>query len=820
MKYFKGDLTYAILRNCDFEPSGNQRAILTEVNFSSADLTGSNLRHVHMSHVSFRAADLTNVCLDGVTICDNDSPPSVDRITSFDHAKLVGAHLYGACLRETSLCHADMTDAKGLIAPALAGCDLTGATLPADVDVSKPLKNIEELSKNIGKLIVGMVSAAFYALISISGVSPGDFISSRGTVALPFTGTSVSLAQFLFYSPLLLTGSYIYVHAYLRSLWIELKDLPRHFPDSYEYNRKTYPWITNDAPQVFHSLVTLNSWLFGFLLSCASFLVIWAFPLIALIECWSINRNKSALSDNKSYFVLPIAICIVTMILSIAHTIRVLTYHCENKKTGYRIAKLKRITVLYKITSWPNRVVYLRLYRVKIFHNYKHIIVAPMKENAPNRTPKSAIRIINPLTALIISIYMVFSLLNQISNIPRQTLNLSGMNLSEKLTSGSFSYEKDVIGLHAAQKDLRRITFQRSYFPHSDFSNSNLEYDSLEYARAQHSIFNHASLNNIRAIDGQFDYCDFTNSQMAEADLSSASMQHANLNNVTFTDLKANSCNFRGASFTGSTMVGDFSSADLTDTTFDQSGIIIANSANTIHETYEWNIKGANLRGAHFENTAHFQNENYLNGSRNWMLAYYRPETAFKLFGQLGHNSRVPSKNFSYYQLKSPIELNECDMSSFNLDHSRLERVSILDSNLTDCNFNSAILRGVYFSGSPTDEKHVGVLALNIKFDGATLESSDDKTQTIFENYDLSGGTFANATITGVQFTNCVFNNVIFNGATLTDAQFTDCPQLNQILPGATGTWQVISNGVPHCYQRETKNAKVKLVPCSKSTPN
>ena len=192
-----------------------------------ANLAGADLRKADLKGVNLRGADLTG-------------------------AKLRGADLTGANLHDASLVNADLTDAHGLCenqtggAHLLGGANLSGATLPEDVAKFEGLANVEELSKNAGKVFVSMLSADALMQLIIAQTTDVQLMTDSGTTPIPVLDANIPITTLFWLGPLVLYGLYFAFHLYLQRLWETLASLPAIFPDGMLLPQKSYPWLLND----------------------------------------------------------------------------------------------------------------------------------------------------------------------------------------------------------------------------------------------------------------------------------------------------------------------------------------------------------------------------------------------------------------------------------------------------------------------------------------------------------------------------------------------------------------------------------------------
>jgi len=245
-------------------PGGQERK-LQWANLPAANLNGANLKHVNLSSAFLQGADLRNAILIdttliGADLCGVDLQNTDLSKANFGGAvKLGGAKLNGAIITKqkfgtSNLSRADFTEAK------LTGSDLMKADihqvkisradfeqvqLPSSLNnFYSALDNIEKVSKNASKIFTGLNIIAIYILISILKTDQ-HFVLNSAEIKLPLVGTSVSIVDFFWISPVLALLTFIYFHSYYRHCCELVAELPRTFPDGLLLSKKVYPWLPN-----------------------------------------------------------------------------------------------------------------------------------------------------------------------------------------------------------------------------------------------------------------------------------------------------------------------------------------------------------------------------------------------------------------------------------------------------------------------------------------------------------------------------------------------------------------------------------------------
>ena len=199
-------------------------------------------------------------------------------------AKFDDAEMAGCDLRDSDISDASFVGVFGLIETDLAGANLTRAVLPDNLCKFEMLKTVEEMSKNSGKYLIGLLAANLLALLTISSTSDVGFFTDTSTATLPIINVAVSTVTFYTATPIILAGFFLFFHMDMQRLWDALAKLPAVFPDGRPLYARAYPWILNglvvpssaffdpqDAPLMKLQVVT------------AVFLAWWVTPIMLLM---------------------------------------------------------------------------------------------------------------------------------------------------------------------------------------------------------------------------------------------------------------------------------------------------------------------------------------------------------------------------------------------------------------------------------------------------------------------------------------------------------------------------------------------------------
>jgi len=159
----------------------------------------------------------------------------------FKNARLRDADFRGADLREV-----DFTDAKGLLPDNIAGTNLAGAILPANIEVFDDLTALEAASKNSQTLFITMLGACIYSWLTIATTTDSALLINNVSSPLPLISTLIPIVTFYYFTPPILLCLHVYFLLNLQNVWNLLAKLPAIFPDGVPLERKSSPWLLTD----------------------------------------------------------------------------------------------------------------------------------------------------------------------------------------------------------------------------------------------------------------------------------------------------------------------------------------------------------------------------------------------------------------------------------------------------------------------------------------------------------------------------------------------------------------------------------------------
>ncbi len=232
------DLSGAKLGGEIFDHFKFHKTILKEVDLQNASLVQSDLRRVQLDQSKLQGAHLERSNLKGASLVNANMQGAYLEETTF-----LEANLNGTILRDAYLQDANLIDVKGLQASQLAGANVSGAKLPADIAKFEGLSQIEKISQCSKKLFLSFLLSCVYCWLTISTTTDVELITNSRSSSLPIIQTNIPIVGFYAAAPLILLSLYIWFHLYLQRLWERLSQLPAVFPDGEALDEKVYPWL-------------------------------------------------------------------------------------------------------------------------------------------------------------------------------------------------------------------------------------------------------------------------------------------------------------------------------------------------------------------------------------------------------------------------------------------------------------------------------------------------------------------------------------------------------------------------------------------------
>jgi uncharacterized protein YjbI with pentapeptide repeats len=222
-------------------------ADLSHARLSKATLRQANLRDADLNHASLHTADLRRACLEGAILKGANLRNADLREADLRRADLTEAELDDALLRDASLRHARLKEVIGLNANQLGATDVTGASLPQDIqDFDHALDRATHASNSAHRLFITLMIACLYCLITIGTTTDALLLDNSASANLPIIQAPVPYTLFYIVGPILLLCLYVYLHLDLQRLWEALAALPAVLPDGRQLFDRVSPWLLGE----------------------------------------------------------------------------------------------------------------------------------------------------------------------------------------------------------------------------------------------------------------------------------------------------------------------------------------------------------------------------------------------------------------------------------------------------------------------------------------------------------------------------------------------------------------------------------------------
>jgi uncharacterized protein YjbI with pentapeptide repeats len=245
-----------------------QQANLSRGIFGGADLTDCNLRDAILHKTVLKGSDLLLTDFQGASLMQAD---------------LQGANLLGAKFQDANLQGAILEEASGLQGEQLAGANLFGAALPAQLSLGKGLQDLRVLAKVSGWLVMVMAAISLLSFLRVVTTSDVQLLTNGPVVPLVGLQNLLPLVPFYLCGPVVMLGLYICFHVYLQRLWDGAATQPAIFPDGRRLDtrlpwfarwpaRGRMKWLREHNP----SLASLEGWI-------SILLLYWMVPATAFV---------------------------------------------------------------------------------------------------------------------------------------------------------------------------------------------------------------------------------------------------------------------------------------------------------------------------------------------------------------------------------------------------------------------------------------------------------------------------------------------------------------------------------------------------------
>ena len=599
-------------RHCEWlESKGDmgERADFSGAHLEGVDLTDANLEDAWLNKATLKDADLLLANLERASLLQ---------------ANLQGANLLGTRLREADLQRALLENATGLQSEQLAGANLFGATLPADVSVFKALKDVADTARTAGWLVLSMlllnVAAGFRILTTADAQILGNapILPFRVFRAFPFD------AVYLL-APALILGLYVWLHLYLQRVWESVSTLPAIFPDGRSLDR-LLPWFTGQIARAHLKwLQSKNSPLVVLETVISQIVLYWIVPA-TMILFWGRYLTFEDLRGTTLHVLLVVAACAAAMLFSRAmkRTLGASSVRAgvpqesavKEKKLLQRVDFAGTFTLTlgavmllisvgiisgsprgdggkttehnYRIQTWAADALWLIGYRP-----VAQVGGADISEKPSNWTGR------DEDLALVQGARLDNARLRYIQAFGAF---LAKADLRQADLENAELSQADLREVKARQVNLRYAVLDRAKFDRAILQEADLEQANLTRANLERADLSYASLNAAVLIDSNLDGASLYGSDLRGASLQRASLQQADLREANLTGADLTAANLGNAYLSSAKMAGaklenaELDAAFLTQA--DLRGADLRNAKLAGAAFNGANLQGADLRGA------------------------------------------------------------------------------------------------------------------------------------------------------------------------------------------------------------------------------
>jgi uncharacterized protein YjbI with pentapeptide repeats len=539
------------------EGRAGRQANLCRAELSGADLTDANLRDAVLHKAVLKGADLLLTDFQGASLLQAD---------------LQGANMLGARLQDANLQGATLQDVTGLQGQQLAGANLFGAALPAQVSVPSGLQHLRGLARLSGWLILAMVTLC--ALTSLRIITTTDVRLLVNAPVLPVFGLENLLLLVPFYlcGPAALLGLYICFHLGLQHLWDGAAAQPAIFPDGRRLDaclpwfarwpaRSRMKWLREHRP----SLAALEA-------GISMLLLYWLVPL-TMVLFWARYLTMQDLRGSMLHVLLVVAASAAAL------------YFTRAAGRAYKTSSPHPVPG----NPWIRRAIAPSLGLALALLSFGAIRGVP--HNA-RRAPDSAG---GPQT-------WASDLLWWAGYTP--TAQLAELDVSVK-PAGWTGRDQDLAGVEGARLNGLRLRYIQAYGAYfakarlwqSDLSHANLSETDLREANLRQASLQGATVDKARLARAVLQEADLRGANLTQSDLQDSNLSRALMSGALLPDAKLDGANLYASDLhDGILQRASLQHADLRDANLEGADLGMA----ILRQTYLSSAKmsGSKLRGA------------------------------------------------------------------------------------------------------------------------------------------------------------------------------------------------------------------------------
>ncbi|MEI4234917.1 pentapeptide repeat-containing protein [Roseovarius sp. D22-M7] len=501
------------------------------------------------------------------------------------------------------------------------------------MDGEQRLSKINSLSLSLRSIWLGLLVALVFVGITLMGHRDADFFAYGAATTLPFVNVAVHPAAFFLAAPVLIAAIFIYLHAFLLSLWDHIGDADA------TYGSNDTPLSDHIAPTIFGVAAVwyrnrfradgsmapsvLGAWFVAIALSLG-----WGFGLIILCMIWA---QGMPLHDFWVTVVSAISLWAATVVAGLS---------LRSADGGLRGRSRTSLATVQPTTFVISGVLFL----VVVFTSWERTkggILAGLGVPAAFQIPLATADLRDTNLTKRPANWQPFELWlttigadrpgtpaerDGIARLWQNRLrsleapDLSGRDLRGADLRGAF-----LPGVNLRNADLTGAQMQGASLEGADFRRSRFELVDLKHAALQgavlsglkifgsdfsFSLMEYSDLFSSRILDSRFSHANLSYADFGVTLILGSDLQKANLTDARFDGAAAVRSFFAGATFARANLDGflasdtglqdvDFSSANLTHSSFLDADLTFAKfSADTFEQTC---FIRSNLSGSGFE---------------------------------------------------------------------------------------------------------------------------------------------------------------------------------------------------------------------------
>jgi uncharacterized protein YjbI with pentapeptide repeats len=557
-------------RHCEWLESNGEigeRADFSGAHLEGADLTDANLKDAWLNKAILKDADLLLANLERASLLQ---------------ANLQGANLLGTRLREADLQGALLENTVGLQSEQLAGANLLGATLPADVSVFEALKDVADTARTAGWLVLSMlllnVAAGFRILTTTDAQILGNapILPFRIFRVFPFD------AVYLL-APALILGLYVWLHLYLQRVWESVSTLPAIFPDGRSLDR-LLPWFTGQVARAHLKWQgSKNSPLVALEAVISQIVLYWIVPATTILF-WGRYLTFEDLRGTTLHVLLVVAACTAAIFFSRAMR-RTLGARSEAGAAPQE-SLAKRKTLLRADFAGTCT---LALGAAMLLLSVGVVSGSPRDDGS-----KAAGRNYRIQTWAADALWLIGY---------RPVAQVGGADISEKPSNWT-GRDEDLAQVRGARLDNVRLRYIQAYgaffakadLRHADFENAELSEADLREVKARQANLRYAVMDRAKLDRAILQVANLEQSNLTRASLEKADLSYASLNAAILIDSNLDGASLYGSDLRGASLQrASLQQADLREANLAGADLTAANLGNAY-------LSSAKMAGAKLEN--------------------------------------------------------------------------------------------------------------------------------------------------------------------------------------------------------------------------